>query len=363
MSTYASPVKEMQLTVSSTCLAMSIIGTAKGGSSTLARILAQNFGFEAPRRAYNMETFHCLPLMDRVCSWPTTRLDPHEATSYLVRKCNTTACWKRNYARFDKMSVQLMEKNPDAIMWSHIATAYSKEVTRCGTRMVVTLRDPVRRLYSHYAWYLLNLQDLPFTRYVDALLDIHKDDLHELEVAARDGEDALVKRWDYSVHTACTKEKFRAFVKHFPDIPRVHERFIFYENRTYDRHERCSFIRGLHQSMYYPQILSWVRALQEQDVDVQSLFRVFRSEDFFGTPSMQKDFRKIISSWVGPIVDDTKSHGRSYSTKSSKHFSKMNRTTLRIVHQIFDPWNQRLQNFLGNSGLSILANDSFPDPW
>jgi len=310
-----------------------------------------------------METFHCLPLMDRVCSWPTTRLDPREATSYLVQKCNTTACWKRIYSRFDKVSVRLMEKNPDAILWRHIATAYGKEIVRCGTRVVVTLRDPVRRLYSHYRWYQHNLKKLTFTRYVDALLDVYKDDMHALDKAARDGEDSMLKTWDYYLHTACTKDKIRRFVKYFPDLPLVHERYIFYENRTYDRHERCSFIRGLHQSMYYPQILSWARALEEQGVNIQNMFRVFRSEDFFGTPSMQKTFRGILSRWIGPIADDTKAYGKSYSTKSSKSIRKMNRTTLRTVHHFFHPWNQRLQDFLGNSGLSILANDSLPDPW
>ena len=188
------------------CLRVAILGVVKGGTSTLARALMHGDRSDAAlvgpdlgpwnqqSQQSSAELLYCTPhcpgtwgvkpntlaagaiarvagkggcfaCRDRsnASALNETSRDALPNFEEYAAQCSLRACWRSGvFSQYGNRAVptagstqRMLLKNPEALVWPHLAAVHVPEAVRCGTSLVVLLRDPVQRLRSHFAWYFM----------------------------------------------------------------------------------------------------------------------------------------------------------------------------------------------------------------
>mmetsp|Transcript_32410 Transcript_32410/g.63341 ORF Transcript_32410/g.63341 Transcript_32410/m.63341 type:complete len:334 (+) Transcript_32410:425-1426(+) len=331
--------------------------------------------YVSPLRGYNAEVFHCSPTLDLFCCDPPPF--SWNSSSQLFKRfhqmCDTAFCWNRYYIQFPIVEgARLIEKNPAAMLWPHLALSYAKELMRCNSKITFTIRNPTDRLKSHFLFFKNGIHaNMSFDGYVEALLTTLNTELVALEDAARKGEKETVDAWQDIMANDCNEERSIRFAEQF-NTRGVHIRFVERLHSPLDRHERCGFLRGLLHGIYYPQLLTWVHALGEAGFDLRNRMRVVRAENLFKDPYA---IVKKLEQWVGPPDtrfqcerkstgtgtvsqcsspngDKTAFHIHDMSTRPGRNLNFKTRTR-DLLNSFYAPWNTRLEHLLKELAIQL----------
>ena len=376
------------------CLEAFIVGSVKGGSSSLADALKHNFGLSGPVNGLypaNTETMHCLPEYDPVCGlhW-SGRFDRPAAAweADMAQACGRPSCmaqWRHLFPRPTRpnassttlvATLRLVDKNPHAYVYSHVAMALAASLSRCRTRVMICLREPTARLGAHFQWFHMGANPLyQFEDYVRASLSTHADALTELDAAYSSTDSAAPRSrqsaaWTQAVYGSCTRSRLTRFLEALSEARRAAANATSFRFRREDASAlsrgqtttaqiypmTCLAAQGLWHSLYHPALSSWLAALtsgaQGRDAYKDTL-TAYLAEDLFSDPHGFFDMLSATHGW--PVVDPTPAPYKVISRskqKLKKHLPlRLAEPTQTELRRAFGGWNRRLLALLGTYDL------------
>ena len=356
------------------CLDLLIIGVVKGGTSRLVRLLRESYeGILGPTAGpwhANSEVMWCTPHCPGHSSWgvlahtldgaPSSEACQicglHEARGLpgyraFASACSQPRCWSEMLAEHFGSSAasdgrRLMAKNPDALFWPHLAAAIVPRAVPCRTKIVALLRNPVDRTLSHFGWYWRKMQassqssTAAFEHWLDLSLSAYSDRLQRLLGCGSPEE--LVRTWRglcYSLETAQQRARWASFLG------------LGTSPISALTHDGLAFVKGLPQSVYYPQVLTWRSEQLAHDDGPVSLLRVVQSETLRRDPAA---FGRL-TSWLGlpeaaPFDASTQPDDDLYSSASHRTKPQPAPLVLERLADFFAPHNRRLFDLLQDMG-------------
>ena len=257
-----------------------VIGAQKGGTTFLYHLLVQH-PYVEPAASKEVHFFD--NLFDLGVDW--------------YRRCFPTPRWK------DGRRTITGEATPYYLFHPHAAKRMAQVIPRA--RLIVLLRNPVDRAYSHYQMAVRN--------------------------ALRRGENPRKFEEALEVEEAKLRGEWNKMLEH--------ERYDSFE------HQRFSY---LSRGVYVDQLLRWSEFFPREQM------LVLKSEDLFEHPAntlkLVEDFLGL-PGWepeaLGPR-DDGRNLDKYERIKRNKgRYEEMDPTTRRRLEEYFEPHNQRLYEFLG----------------
>lgn len=238
---------------------------------------------------------------------------------------------------------RLLAKNPDAFFWPHLASIFVQRAMQCQTRLLVLLRDPVQRTLSHFGWYWRKLaassplnSTVAFGNWLDLSLSAYSDTLRQF--ASGDGTPTEhVQQWRDFCYGLESEEQ-RA---HWAPFFGVFEPSGF-------THDGLAVVKGLPQSVYTPQLLTWRQQLLPYKKASAGLLRVVQSEQL----RLDSSEMERITDWLGLAHIPTKDTSPSDELYSSvAHGTKPRSAELeRRLADFFEPHNARLFELVAQMG-------------
>lgn len=300
------------------CLGVFVIGVVKGGTSALVRTLRDYEGVlrgpsGGPWHA-NSEVMWCTPHCPGRSPWgvfahPSGGAGPSEAcdTCGLLEQqglpdhyeyeeaCRRPGCWEKmlseHFGSATDAGVRLLAKNPDAFFWPHLASIHVQRAIHCSTKLIVLLRDPVQRTLSHFGWYWRKMAGAPgvlhnttaaFGHWLDLSFDAYAAQLRQFADESEPHEKIL--RWSELCYGLEGSEQR----KHWAPFLGVIEPSGF-------THDGLAFVKGLPQSVYLPQLLTWRSYLHPYRERGSGLLRAVQSERLRHDPA---ELGRI-TAWLG----------------------------------------------------------------
>ena len=229
------------------CLHLLVIGVVKGGTSNLVRVLRDSYQgvlhgpIGGPWHS-NSEGMWCTPHCPGHSGWGVFGLPPTEGwngkdtcevcglresqglTQYgeYREACSRPDCWSEMLVEhFGSATAgfgrRLLAKNPDALFWPHLASAYLARSVRCGTKILAMLRNPVDRTLSHFGWYYRKTRAPPdssaiaFEHWWNLSLAAHSSSLHRFLDSS--SQEEHVQSWKdlvYSLESEAQRSRWAA---------------------------------------------------------------------------------------------------------------------------------------------------------
>ena len=352
------------------CLSVLVIGVVKGGTSELVRTLRDSYEgvLQGPTGGpwhANSEVMWCTPHCPGHSPWGVFAHggEPSEAcdTCGLLEQqglpayyeyeeaCRRPGCWESMISEHFDMApdtrTRLLAKNPDAFFWPHLASIYVQRAIHCGTKLLVLLRDPVQRTLSHFGWYWRKMAGAPgaahnstaaFGHWLDLSFEAYAAQLHQFT----DDSAPREKVWRWSEF--CYGLEGEAQRKHWAPFLGVIEPSGF-------THDGLAFVKGLPQSVYLPQLLTWRSYLHPYQEMATGLLHAVQSERLRHDPA---ELGRI-TVWLGlEAAPRATAKPPDYGEFSSAVQGTKPRSTeleRRLVN-FFGPLNARLLEVLADMG-------------
>ena len=354
------------------CIDVLVIGVVKGGTSELVRTLQDSYEgvLQGPTGGPwhgNSEVMWCTPHCPGTSAWavfthPSGGLEPADACEVCGLReeqglpswyeyeeaCRRPGCWSsmllEHFGSTAATGPRLLAKNPDAFFWPHLASIYVQHAMQCRTRLLVMLRDPVQRTLSHFGWYWRKLAaasplniTVAFGNWLELSLSAYSDTLSQF--ATDDGTPTEhVHQWRDFCYGLESEEQ-RA---HWAPFFGVSEPSGF-------THDGLAVIKGLPQSVYAPQLLTWRQQLLPYKKASAGLLRIVQSEQL----RLDSSEMERITDWLGlahaHTNDASSSDDELYS--SVAHGTKPRSAELeRRLVDFFGPHNARLFELVAQMG-------------
>ena len=305
----------------SQCLGVFVIGVVKGGTSELVRTLRDSYeglllGPSGGNWHHNAEVMYCTPHCPGHSPWgvfahPSGEAGPSEAclrsSCGLLEQeglpdryeyeeaCRQPGCYEEaiseHFGTAPDAGTRLLAKNPDAFFWPHLASIHVQRAIHCSTKLLVLLRDPIQRTLSHFGWYWRKMEGAPgashnitaaFGHWLDLSFDAYAAQLRQFTDDSEPHEKIL--RWS----ELCYGLEGPAQRKHWAPFLGVVEPSGF-------THDGLAFVKGLPQSVYLPQLLTWRSYLQPYRERGSGLLRAVQSERLRHDPA---ELGRI-TTWLG----------------------------------------------------------------
>jgi hypothetical protein len=290
-----------------------VIGAKKCGTTSLFTYLSQHPQIQKPR---SKELLYFIP--KRFPNWE----DKDRFGSKVLVEPSRADMFERDYpAAVIQKNEMLMsfEATPDYLLYS----TYSAQAILCTmpwVKIVITLRDPIDRLFSHYNFvsqpHMVKLGKVPPMK-----VSFHEWVQQEIDYLKTFG---VIPQ---------SKNDTKTFFKS-PDEARAW--------REYQKAKGPSVgDRFLARSLYAIQVEEWYQALRVIGRDPREQVLIVREED------MKKDAAAVsnrIFDWLGLprfAVNGSK------SSMVTLYTSELKEETRRMLEDLFEPYNHRLYDFLG----------------
>ena len=353
------------------CIDVLVIGVVKGGTSELVRTLRDSYKdvLQGPTGGPwhgNSEVMWCTPHCPGSSAWgvfahPSGGVEPADTCDVCGLReeqglpwwfeyeeaCRRPGCWpsmlSEHFGSTAATGPRLLAKNPDAFFWPHLASIFVQRAMQCQTRLLVMLRDPVQRTLSHFGWYWRKLaaasplnSTVAFGNWLELSLSAYSDTLRQF--ASDEGTPTEhVQQWRDFCYGLESEEQ-RA---HWAPFFGVFEPSGF-------THDGLAVIKGLPQSVYAPQLLTWRQQLLPYKKASAGLLRVVQSEQL----RLDSSEMKRITEWLGLAHVPTKDAPSSDELYSSvAHGTKPRSAELeRRLVDFFQPHNVRLFELVAQMG-------------
>ena len=368
------------------CLGVFVIGVVKGGTSELVRTLRDSYEgvLQGPTGGpwhANSEVMWCTPHCPGHSAWgvfgyPSGGVETSEAcdTCGLLEQrgglpayyqyeeaCRRPGCWAAMLSEHfgtEPDAGTRLAKNPDAFFWPHLASIYVQRAIQCGTKLLLLLRDPVQRTLSHFGWYWRKMVGMPgaadnataaFSHWLDLSFDAYAAQLRQFTDNGAPRKDV----WQWS--ELCYGLESPAQRKHWAPYLGLVEPSGF-------THDGLAFVKGLPQSVYLPQLLTWRSHLHSHREKGAQLLRAVQSERLRCDPS---ELGRV-TAWLGlgaaPGTTATSSDDGEFSSAAQGTKPRSAVLERRLVN-FLAPLNTRLFEVLAEMGQPFdAALWQAPDP-
>lgn len=251
-----------------------IIGTQRGGTTSLYNYLAEhhNFGAASIKEVHFFDTLR----FQRGPGWYRAHFP------LLLQKYYFQSVQKQDFITG--------EASPYYLFHPHAPKRIAKVLPQ--VKLIVMLRNPVDRAYSHY--------------------------YHEIEV----GDEKLIS---FEEAIACEEERLKGEL----------EKMMMNENYESYNHRHFSYLaRGI----YVDQLQAWMKFFPAEQI------LIIKSEDFYAYPAA---VLKQILAFLNLTVLDSKEPKKEYKQYNGTKPPQMNADTRKRLIEYFEPHNARLYEFVG----------------
>lgn len=347
-----------------------IAGVAKAGTTFLVRLLeASSPAAQLAPEPVQMagEVFYWVPEMipcrqdeyawrGWLCGDSTSfhasikRLEKPECSAIGYRQ----AVWQYDHVEHHNRGFTL-DKTPDYILWPHVHVALRQLVAE-GTKIVVVLRSPVHRLWSHYrhfwAWYKYSYSP-PESH--EGVQDPVMGKILNPDYINRFGN----KFDEYFIDRMRDMSSFLETLRHHlstRNFMGAVEAYIHYIYSLCDGSDwvvSCALKRGVLQSLYLPQLLSLIRFVGQCP---ERWLRVVQSEQLYLQPEL---VLTQLYQWLGL---EEGHFALNISEEIRLHKARVHRTSnyppfLNEFHSIFLEWDDLLVEVLQQAGVILTPFD------